>query len=145
MVVGCRAAGVCGRIKEVGENLCPARVPVLWAGRSGRLPHAFHVARRGWIRGSLRSLGLTEARDNRFSVSGIPDTAGHHRRAEKKVEAPGAAQSSLREERAGSEGALGGSHAGESLWSSPWKAFQWEVRHSSLGESLSHRSSTVGP
>jgi hypothetical protein len=24
------------------------------------------------------------------------------------------------------------------------KAFQWEVRHSSLGESLSHHSSTVG-
>ena len=35
-----------------------------------------------WTRGSLRSLGLTEARDNRFSVSGIPDATGHYRRAE---------------------------------------------------------------
>jgi hypothetical protein len=33
---------------------------------------------------------------------------------------------------------LGGSYAGESLWSSPWQ----EVRHSSLGESLFHHSST---
>ena len=28
---------------------------------------------------------LTEARDNRFSVSGVPDTAGHGGRAENKV------------------------------------------------------------
>ena len=27
----------------MGENLSPARVPVLWVGRRGRLPHAFHV------------------------------------------------------------------------------------------------------
>jgi hypothetical protein len=43
-----------------------------------------------WTRGSPRSLGLTEARDNRFLVSGIPDTAGHLGRAENKVEAAGA-------------------------------------------------------
>ena len=49
---------------------------------------------RGWTRGSPRSLGLTEARDNRFSVLGIPDTTGHFRRAENKIGAPGAAQSS---------------------------------------------------
>ena len=42
---------------------------------------------QGRTRGSPRSLGLTEARDNRFSVSvsSIPDTAGHRRRAENKV------------------------------------------------------------
>ena len=48
----------------------------------------------GWTRDSPRSLGLTEARDSRFSVSGIPDTAGHCGRAENKVEAPGASLSS---------------------------------------------------
>jgi hypothetical protein len=42
-----------------------------------------------WTRGSLRSLGLTEARDNRFSVLGIPDKAGHHRRTENKMGALG--------------------------------------------------------
>jgi hypothetical protein len=46
-----------------------------------------------------------------------------------------------REERAGREGLPCGSHAGQSSWSSPClehrKAFQWEVRHGSLGESLS--------
>jgi hypothetical protein len=40
---------------------------------------------------------------------------------------------------------LGGSHPGESPWSGLWlecrKAFWWEVRCSSLGESLSHHSS----
>jgi hypothetical protein len=53
-----------------------------------------------------------------------------------------------REEKAGRDGALGGSHAGESPWSSLWlecrEAYQWEVRHGSLGESLSHHSSTAG-
>jgi hypothetical protein len=53
-----------------------------------------------------------------------------------------------REERAGREGALGGSHTGESTWSGPWlecrKAFWQEVRCSSLGESLSHHPNTVG-
>jgi hypothetical protein len=46
------------------------------------------------------------------------------------------------------EGALGGSHAGESLWSGLWlecrKAFWQEDRNGSSGESLFHRSSTVG-
>jgi hypothetical protein len=59
-----------------------------------------------------------EARDNRFSVSGLPDDVGHCRRAENK--------------RAGRERALGGSHVGESPWSGSWlkcrKAFWWEVR-----------------
>jgi hypothetical protein len=47
--------------------------------------------------------------------------------------APGAAWSTpgQREEREGREGALGGSHEGESPWSSPWlehrKAFWQEV------------------
>ena len=42
---------------------------------------------------ALGSLGLTEARDNRFSVSDIPDTAECHGRAENKVRALGMAQS----------------------------------------------------
>ena len=58
-----------------------------------RKPRA--LAHRVWPRGSPRSLGLMEARDNRFSVSGIPDVAGHHRRAENKMGAPGAAPSFL--------------------------------------------------
>jgi hypothetical protein len=37
-----------------------------------------------------------EARDNRFSVSGIPDTAGYFGRAENKVEAPRSAWSEER-------------------------------------------------
>ena len=63
------------------------------------LPHAFYTApgrclavgshghqpTGGWTRGSLRTMGLGEARDNRFSISGIPDAAGHRRRAENKV------------------------------------------------------------
>jgi hypothetical protein len=52
-----------------------------------------------------------------------------------------------REERARREGVLGGSHVGKSPWSGPWlehrKAF-CQVRQGSLGESLSHHSSTVG-
>ena len=42
-------------------------------------------ARAGWTRGSSRSLGLIETRDNRFSVSGIPDATGHHGRADNKM------------------------------------------------------------
>ena len=42
--------------------------------------------------GSVRSLGLTEFTDNRFSVLGIPDRAGHLGRAENKVEALWAVQ-----------------------------------------------------
>ena len=101
----CRAW--CEGIKGVGENPCPARVPVLWAGRRGRTTKPFPRGPggclamgshgtpplQGWTRGSLRSLGLTEARDNRFSVSGIPDTAGHLRRAENKMGALGEARS----------------------------------------------------
>ena len=47
-----------------------------------------------WTRGSPRSLGLMEARDNRFSVSDIPDAAGHRGRAENKVRALGVTGSS---------------------------------------------------
>ena len=42
--------------------------------------------------GSVKSLGLTESRDNRFSVLAIPDGAGHLGRAENKVGAPWAVQ-----------------------------------------------------
>jgi hypothetical protein len=116
----------------VRENPHPARVPVLWVGRRRGLPQGFYVAPggclsvgsyrpspRGWTRGCPRFLGLTEARDNRFSVSGIPGTTGHRRRAEKKVGALEVAQScpGRREERAVREGVLGGSHTGENPWS----------------------------
>lgn len=49
----------------------------------------------GWTEGNLKSLGLTEARDNRFSVLDIPDATVCHRRAENKVGSPGVAQSAL--------------------------------------------------
>jgi hypothetical protein len=82
---------------------------------------------------SLRSLGLTEARDNRFSVSGIPDTAGHHGRAENKVGALWAAWPASGPKRGEGRG------TGGAGWSGPWlehrKAFQQEVRYGSLGES----------
>ena len=75
-----------GEIKGVGENPHLARVMVLWAGRLRRLLLAFYTAPGGCLAvgshwtlvqqgvdtGSPRSLGLLEARDNRFSVSGIP-------------------------------------------------------------------------
>lgn len=93
------------------ENLHSTRVPVLWVGRCVELPHAFHVAlgvflavglwtpiHMGWTRPSPRYLVLAEARDNQFSVSGIPDAAGHLGRAENKVEAPGGGLASLRGE-----------------------------------------------
>jgi hypothetical protein len=150
----------------VGENPCPTRVPVFWAGGCRGVSHAFHMAPGGclavgthrlqpmsgcgWARGSSRSLGLTEARDNRFSVAGIPDAIGHRRRAENKVRAPGMAWTSpeQREGREGRERTLGGSLMSETLWSGLWlehrEALWWEVRHCPLGECLSHRSSTVG-
>jgi hypothetical protein len=58
-----------------------------------------------------------------FLVSGIPDTSGHHERAENKWGPLGVAQS-LPGPKGGEgrerEGVLGGSHAGESSLSSPW-------------------------
>lgn len=82
------------RIKGVGENLSPARVPVLWAGILRSTAASFQrgpgwvsdcgrhrTPARGdwgvWTSGILRSLSLMDARDNRLSVSGIPDTVGH--------------------------------------------------------------------
>jgi hypothetical protein len=56
----------------------------------------------GWTRGGHRSLDLKESKDNRFSVSGIPDTAEHCGRAENKMGAPGAARSA--QEPKGGEG-----------------------------------------
>ena len=46
---------------------------------------AMDPARGGWTRGSPRSLSLTETRDNRFSVAGIPDTSVHLGIAENKM------------------------------------------------------------
>ena len=34
----------CGGKRGMGENPCPARVPVFWAGRHRRTMHAIHVA-----------------------------------------------------------------------------------------------------
>ena len=112
----------------------------------------------GWVSGCGKPLDPSSAGGGqgavlgtRFSDSGIPDTAGHFRKAENKWGAPGESLASLgAEERRGQgeKGALGGSHMGESPWSSLWlecrKAFWLEVRHGSLGESLFHHSSTVG-
>lgn len=110
----------------------------LWEATEPHLPG-------GWTKESPRSLGLMEAKDNRFLVLGIPDTAGHLGRAENKMGALGAALSSpgLKGERAGGEDGLGGSHAGESLWFSLWLERK-EVRLGSLRESLSHHSSMAG-
>jgi hypothetical protein len=94
-----------GRIKGVGENPRPTRVAVLWAGNledcsslstqpwvGAWLCEAMDPVLRGWWTGSSpRSLGLMEARDNRFSVSDIPALC--LRRAKNKVGAPGATQS----------------------------------------------------
>ena len=89
-----------GGIKGVGENPCPARVPVLWVGRLGRTVAHFPQG-PGWVSpcGKLRTQPAegvnngqskaSEARDNRFSVLGIPDAAGHLRRSENKMRAPG--------------------------------------------------------
>ena len=60
-----------------------------WPWVSVWLCEAMNPVRRGWTGGSLRSLGLTETRDIRFSVWDIPDTAVCHRRAENKVGPPG--------------------------------------------------------
>jgi hypothetical protein len=95
----------------VGENLSPARVWCSGRADVGGLPHAFHMAQVGvWLweatEPSPLSQGLTEARDNRFSFSSIPDTAGHHGRAENKIGARELLShpQGLREERAGGEG-----------------------------------------
>ena len=94
--------------KGSGRKPPPARVLVLWVGRRRRTAAHFARARgrclavgshgtqpaRGWTRGSLRSLGLTEARDNRLSVLGISDTARYRVRAQNKMGAPRAAGSS---------------------------------------------------
>jgi hypothetical protein len=57
------------------EDCCVALGGCLAVG--SHEPQPTRVCRRG----SLRSLGLMEARDNRFTVSSIPDTAGHQGRA----------------------------------------------------------------
>ena len=93
-----------------------------------------------------------EARDNKFLVSGIPDTTGYQE--ELRTKWGGGSQRwftqpwGQREERAGRAWVLGISHSGESLWSCPWlecrKAFQLEFRRGSFGKSLSHCLNTVG-
>ena len=56
-------------------------------------------AHQGVDKGQSEVSGPPEARDNRFSVLGIPDDAGQRRRAENKVGTPGAAQSAPRPKR----------------------------------------------
>jgi hypothetical protein len=109
----------------VGEDLRPARVQVLWADTGGLL-HTFPAAPGGYIVVGSHGPHPTEGgqgavqgpwaswrtETTSFSVSSIPDTAGHHRRAENKVKAPGLLghPQGQREERAGREGVLGCSH-----------------------------------
>jgi hypothetical protein len=84
-----------------------------------------------------------EARDNRFSVSDIPYITGHPEELRTKWgprEQLGQPQGQ-REERAGGEGELDGSHIGESPWASPWlerrRVFLREIRRGSLGKAYS--------
>jgi hypothetical protein len=76
---------------------------------------------------SRQSLGLMEVRDNRFSVSGIPDIVGHFGRAESKVGALGAAWSSP-----GPKGGEG-RERGLCVWSEffSWFHLSWMVQPSS--------------
>jgi hypothetical protein len=75
----------------------------------------------GWTGGRPSPLGLTEARDNRFSVLDISDAAGHCGRAENKLGDPVASWSSMRLKRGegrGRGGAWWFPHGRESLvWS----------------------------
>lgn len=74
--------------------------------------------------------------------------AVYGRGAENRIEAPWRHSARDERRRGQGKGALDGSHAGESpssgLWLEHRMAFWWEVRRGSLGESLSHHSSTVG-
>ena len=67
-----------GGIKGEGENLHPARVLMLWAGRHGRLPQAFQVVPVGvclWeATDPARRDGQGAILGSRLSVLGIPDT-----------------------------------------------------------------------
>jgi hypothetical protein len=69
-------------IKEVEKN-----PPEFWCSGQADAEdcHLGGSVHGGWTGSSPRSLGHMEARDNRFSVSDIPDTAVCCRRAENKV------------------------------------------------------------
>jgi hypothetical protein len=81
---------------------------MLWIGRLGELPHVLLLARVGvWLwkatetqsegveREQFGSLGLMEARNDRFSVLDIPDHAVCLRSAVNKARAPKASWSAL--------------------------------------------------
>jgi hypothetical protein len=123
----CQAVSA-GGIKGVGENLHPARVPVLWLGGLRRTaPNPRFPNGPGWVSGcgkplnpSLAGGGQGAVLGTRFSVSGTLDTVGHHGRAENRMGALGAGQSAPGPkggEGRGRKGALCGSHLGESCWS----------------------------
>ena len=100
-----------GGIKGDGENPHSPSILVVWVGRRGRLPHSFTWPRVGfWLSEARKSqLAVSEqaaALGNRFSVMGIPDTAGHDGRTEKKMRVLGLALSALRLK--GQEGREGG-------------------------------------
>ena len=145
----------------IGERASPPiddqqdRPLVLWAGGQGRTASCFPCG-RGCVSGHGKSWNPSSGGDGqgtvlgtRFSALGIPDTAGHHRKAENRMGAlgrPGQLQGQ-RKQRAAGEGALDSFHVGESPWSGLWlqrrNAFWQKVRYGSLGESLSHHSSTA--
>jgi hypothetical protein len=83
---------------------------------------ATNPVHRGGTGSSPMSLGLTEARDNRFSVSDIPDTAICCRRAEYKPGLKRVTQASPGPKggEGRGKGVVGWFPLGESAWTSPW-------------------------
>ena len=77
-------ACVSGVRMRVEENLCPAR--------GSRRTATYFPCNPEWVSGCLKPLNPSSAGggqgavlDTRFSASGIPDTAGHHGRAENRM------------------------------------------------------------
>jgi hypothetical protein len=116
----------------VGENLHPARVPVLWVGRLGELPHTFHVAPSGCL--AVVSYEISLARGGQGAVRGLS--------ASWKPEITGS-QSWASQTPLGTVEVL---RTKSLVWSlaGAQEAFQRKVTCCSLGESLSHHSRTEG-
>ena len=112
---------ICGllRVKEKegeGRSLCPARAPVIWAGRHWRAARHFSLG-PGWPSKPLIPLDRGWTRGSPGYQGTWGNTLGP-RNMGKKAEGP------RLEHR---------------------KAFHWEIRNDLLGESLSHYPSTVSP